>query len=178
MAGWRHRLVRPRAGHRARGCGAAPAGPALGRHRTPPPRSWWKTVALGILAGALFLVLGGAIATGITSLLAGEAPDQSRFDILRGNPVALVAGLFSVWTSAAFGEEILTRGYLMDRIAALAGGGKGAWATAVLGSSVLFGLMHFYQGRPWPEARRTGPPVRRFARSHDADEPRVRGSRQ
>lgn len=73
-------------------------------------------------------------------------PDGSRFAGLSGNPLMLALGLFSVWTSAAFGEEIIFRGYLIGRLAGLLGRGATGWGAAVVLSSVIFGAIHFYQG--------------------------------
>jgi membrane protease YdiL (CAAX protease family) len=60
--------------------------------------------------------------------------------------MAALATLGLVWTFAAFGEEIGYRGYIMGRAAAAGGGGKVAWALALVAASVLFGFGHFYKG--------------------------------
>src|SRR5262249_40050760 len=85
------------------------------------------------------------------SLLAawGLTPDLNRFEVLRGNVAALLTGLVVVWTLAAFGEELLVRGYLMHTLHALLAphtGRRLAWVGAVLLSSLAFGLAHAYQG--------------------------------
>jgi membrane protease YdiL (CAAX protease family) len=51
-----------------------------------------------------------------------------------------------VWTIVAFGEEMVFRGYLMNRIADLVGRSRTGWASALIGSSLIFGLAHGYQG--------------------------------
>jgi membrane protease YdiL (CAAX protease family) len=51
-----------------------------------------------------------------------------------------------VWTLAAFGEEMIFRGYFMNRIADLLGNGRTGWISALLLSSLLFGVGHGYQG--------------------------------
>jgi len=50
------------------------------------------------------------------------------------------------WSAAAFGEEIVFRGYLQTRVAGLLGGGGAAWATAIVVQAGLFGAGHAYQG--------------------------------
>jgi membrane protease YdiL (CAAX protease family) len=59
---------------------------------------------------------------------------------------ALVGWLTVAWTMAAFCEEMFFRGYLMNRIFDLVGNGRAGWISALLVSSLLFGLAHGYQG--------------------------------
>jgi len=110
------------------------------------PRHPILTVLLGVILAAVTLVGVATLVQVVVIPLLKEPPDSSRFDVLRGNPVALVVGLFSVWTSAAFGEEILARGYLLHRLSGLLGGSRGAWVLSVFLGALLFGGMHFYQG--------------------------------
>ena len=51
-------------------------------------------------------------------------------------------GLAVVWTLAAFGEEMVFRGYVFGRIADL----TSTKIAAVILSTVLFGFGHFYRG--------------------------------
>ncbi len=50
------------------------------------------------------------------------------------------------WTLAAFGEELVYRGYLQTRILDVIGRSTSAKLIAVVGSSILFGLAHTEQG--------------------------------
>jgi uncharacterized protein len=45
-----------------------------------------------------------------------------------------------------FIEELLVRGFLLNRIEAVFGGGRGATLIAVLAQAALFGALHLYQG--------------------------------
>ena len=72
--------------------------------------------------------------------------DLSRFDVLHQNVTMLVVSLISVWVTAAFFEEVVYRGFLLDRLLTISGPG---WIGAVLVSllqAILFGLLHYYQG--------------------------------
>jgi membrane protease YdiL (CAAX protease family) len=52
-----------------------------------------------------------------------------------------------MYITAAFLEEFLWRGYLIERLVDLPGmQSKLAWAIAVVGSAVIFGLVHYDQG--------------------------------
>ena len=71
----------------------------------------------------------------------GRPIDLSRFESLRGDPLALLLGLLVVWSVAAFGEEMVFRGYVLSRTARLLSpSGRGAWTGAVAISSLIFGL--------------------------------------
>jgi membrane protease YdiL (CAAX protease family) len=58
----------------------------------------------------------------------------------------LLLVLAANWTLAAFGEELVYRGFLMDRIAFLAGAGWRAWLLSLVATSALFGWAHVDQG--------------------------------
>jgi membrane protease YdiL (CAAX protease family) len=70
----------------------------------------------------------------------------SRFSTLPGNAAFLAAGLLLVWVQAAFGEELVFRGFLLTRLELLLGGALSATATAVVGQALLFGVAHWYLG--------------------------------
>lgn len=109
------------------------------------PTSWLKTVllAIGGFATMHFVVI---ITRPIVTRLTGQPVDRSQFDALRGNVPALIIGLLMVWTLAAFGEEMIFRGYLMNTVARALGGKSGGWIFACFVNSILFGFGHTYQG--------------------------------
>ncbi|HMF15526.1 MAG TPA: type II CAAX endopeptidase family protein [Gemmataceae bacterium] len=79
----------------------------------------------------------------------GLSPDLSRFAFLRGNLPGLLLTLVVVWTVAAFGEEMLFRGVLMNALAdllRLRAGDRIAWALALVVTSVVVGAGHAYYG--------------------------------
>ncbi|WP_436007040.1 CPBP family intramembrane glutamic endopeptidase [Knoellia sp. LjRoot47] len=47
---------------------------------------------------------------------------------------------------AALGEEVAFRGYLLTRLTELLGRGPAGLGASVVGSSVLFGMLHTEQG--------------------------------
>lgn len=51
-----------------------------------------------------------------------------------------------MWFSTAFVEELLFRGYLMNRLANLLNKTKVAWAFALIINTIIFGLFHSAQG--------------------------------
>jgi membrane protease YdiL (CAAX protease family) len=122
--------------------------------------SWWGIVASMLLVwlilwsrgdGLSSIGLGRPASWPRTILLAlgvmvVASVDFSRFDRIRGNLGALVGALLSVWFNSAFGEEVIWRGFLLTRLSHLLGGSRGATWGGVAISSVLFGLLHVYQG--------------------------------
>ncbi len=78
--------------------------------------------------------------------LTGTTQDLSAFENLKGNFGNLLLFLVLTWTLAAFGEEIVYRGYLQRRMCDLF---ENPWIGVFLGiilSSFLFGLAHTEQG--------------------------------
>jgi CAAX protease family protein len=81
----------------------------------------------------------------IARLTTGELPDVSAFRPLIGDAQQLAFWLAISWTVAAFMEEMVYRGWLMTRIAELTRYSPSGWIIALVVSSVLFGLAHWYQ---------------------------------
>ena len=63
-----------------------------------------------------------------------------------GDSRALAALMLQAWSLAAFGEEMVFRGYLICRITDLVGDTRIALAIALAASSFAFGVAHAYQG--------------------------------
>lgn len=109
-------------------------------------RSWPMTLALGV-AGGLFLEIQELFVTQpLLARLTGKQPDLSDFRILTGNIKYTLAGLALTWTLAAFGEELVWRGYLMNRVADLGNRTHLAWFCSLVVVNAAFGLAHSYQG--------------------------------
>jgi len=82
----------------------------------------------------------------ILNHLTGVTQDLSTFEKLKGNVSLLLTLLALTWTLAAFGEEIVYRGYLQKRIGDLFGSNRTGLLLAVGISSILFGIAHTEQG--------------------------------
>lgn len=72
--------------------------------------------------------------------------DLSSFDGLKGNFVSYILFILIMWVVAAFGEELLYRGYMTKQLAIIFGDTKTAWFVAIFLSSIIFGFAHTYQG--------------------------------
>jgi len=112
------------------------------------PKSWFRTVLISL--GVALAILGTVIMI-INPIMKAfpdlGSQDLSSFDYLSGNLPNLVLQLLNIWITAAFLEEFMFRGYLMKRIVDLQGKEtKIAWVIALVGSAVIFGLVHSQQG--------------------------------
>ena len=110
------------------------------------PARLGQALMLGVVAGVAFQFFGTFVLEPLIVRLTGQPVDLSQFASLRGNVPLLLLLLVLVWTFAAFGEEFAYRGYLMNRVAELAGRGAAALALSLAFVSVLFGVGHLYQG--------------------------------
>jgi membrane protease YdiL (CAAX protease family) len=110
------------------------------------PTSWGRTWAFAFAAAVALQLISLWITVPLATQLTGKPPDLSEFRELIGNTKLLFLGLAIVWTLAAFGEELVFRGYLMNRVADLGGKSRTAWIVSYLVMSVVFGLGHLYQG--------------------------------
>jgi membrane protease YdiL (CAAX protease family) len=109
-------------------------------------RNGGMTLALGILAGAGIELLELFVTQPLLASLTGKMPDLSAFGRVAGNVKWLSISLAFTWTLFAFGEELIYRGYLMNRIAGLIGDTRIGWGIALVLSNLVFGLAHFEQG--------------------------------
>ena len=107
--------------------------------------------------GALGWAAAGLALAWVGSFLIGEAiratTDWPPLDVayiresLEGNTLVWLLWLaIVVWGTAAFGEELLSRGFVLDRLRIACGGGNVALVLAMLGQAALFGWLHAIQG--------------------------------
>jgi membrane protease YdiL (CAAX protease family) len=110
------------------------------------PRSWPRTLTLGIALGVLIEAFELFVSQPLLVRLTGRQPDLSDFQDLPGNLKLAGLGLLLIWTLAAFGEEMVWRGYLMNRVADLGKHTRGAWFVSLIAVNTAFGYAHSYQG--------------------------------
>ena len=109
------------------------------------PRSWPRTIAIGIVFG---VALKFAMKSIVMPLL-GAPPVNQAFHFLVGNTAAIPWMLWVIIAGAGFGEEMIFRGWAFERLGKLLG--KSVWAKAftVLFTSAWFAYDHYgFQGMP------------------------------
>jgi membrane protease YdiL (CAAX protease family) len=96
------------------------------------------------LAVFVFAIVAFVVSAIVMANIVGipEGADMSSYDYLRGNLPLLIVALGSVYVTASFGEEIIYRGFLINRIAEVGSGSRAAWTLAVLISSIVLGLIN------------------------------------
>ena len=93
----------------------------------------------------LFIFYAYVLVPGITKLT--RLPiDYTEFNALIGNLPACAALLVFIWISAAFGEEIIWRGYFMRHFVRFFGDGTLALVINIILFGIVFGCLHSYQG--------------------------------
>jgi hypothetical protein len=109
------------------------------------PKRWAPTIVTAIVVGAAFKLLMKAV---VMPLL-GAPPVNEAYHYLAGNSTAALGMLFSVIFGAGFGEEVLWRGFMFERLGRLLGERIWARVSIVLLTSALFGIAHYpVQGIP------------------------------
>jgi membrane protease YdiL (CAAX protease family) len=121
--------------------GARPASIGL----APPPRGWLRALLVGLAWGAGLY----AVSWGTTWLGERVGLEYVRDAFRVESTLSWLAWLAGGLLAGAFGEELVYRGWLLERVErGLAGWLPEAWATraAVLVGALVFGAQHAYQG--------------------------------
>jgi hypothetical protein len=106
----------------------------------------WRTLVLALVIGVGYQLLSLWLIVPCLQQLTCEPLNLSQFDSLPDSISSLALWLTSAWTLAAFGEEMIYRGYVLNRFADLATNGNVGRIIGAIGSSALFALGHSYQG--------------------------------
>ncbi|HEV2045203.1 MAG TPA: type II CAAX endopeptidase family protein [Chthoniobacterales bacterium] len=112
------------------------------------PKSWTRTLVIGIVFGVAFKFAMKAI---VMPLL-GTPPINQAYHFLAGNTAVLPGMLFVLIVNAGFGEETFFRGWMFERLGKLFGFAVWAKTFIVLLTSVSFSAAHYAsQGLPGVE---------------------------
>jgi uncharacterized protein len=112
------------------------------------PKNWFLTVLMGLgvalgILGTVVLIINPLI----KSMPGLEPRDMSMYHHLYRNLPNLIINIVVMWFLAAFLEEFLFRGYLLNRLLALMGKPTLIkWFAAIFLSAGIFGFPHFFQG--------------------------------
>jgi hypothetical protein len=103
------------------------------------PESWTRTLIIGVgFAAIIFIAIYLSEKTGFRR-------DLSKFQDVQGNLEVTAYAVLYAFIGAGFYEEFTFRGFLMQGLAMLFGGNRGAWIGACILQGALFGAAHAYQ---------------------------------
>lgn len=107
-----------------------------------------KTFLLSLLVFVIAMagfIIGSIVMANITGIPEGSA-DMSGYAYLKDNIGMLILTLIGVYIVSSFGEEVIYRGFLINRISQLGNNSKKAVWIAVILSSIIFGFIHYEWG--------------------------------
>lgn len=110
------------------------------------PRSWRRTIAIAVLVAVVRLLLSALVIDPLTARFWPASAGSYGFEEITGHLTVALRWLVTVWTFAAFGEEISYRGYLLTRAADVGNRSETAYWIGLLAVSALFGIGHYYKG--------------------------------
>ena len=109
-------------------------------------RNWRATVIYGIVGGLFTEPLEWLVTQPLLVRLTGQQPDLEDFRVLTGNLGLTLIVVVLAWVQAGFGEEMVFRGYVMNRVADLGNRTRRSWIASLILVSILFAFAHTYQG--------------------------------
>jgi membrane protease YdiL (CAAX protease family) len=95
---------------------------------------------------ATFIVAQVAAPIAIGAFFDLPQPDLSRYDFVRGDLLNAIGMVLVLPLTAAIPEEILYRGFLIERLTCLTGKGRIGISLAVFVQAIVFGSVHFEWG--------------------------------
>lgn len=111
------------------------------------PGRIWLAVLQGVVIAPIMMVIVSPLALWLQSM--GMTPSMS-FNPIDGPSIhiAFAIAMVTMWVNAAFGEEVLFRGLLMNNVQRALGDGWLGGVAAALIIAVPFGLLHYF-GQGW-----------------------------
>ncbi len=110
------------------------------------PNSWSSTIIVGVTAGIANALIAVGLIAPLVDRLGGGKEDLSQYASLPGNILVLMVWILIGWIVGGVIEEMVYRGYLLNRIASLFGQTRAGWAIGLLASASFFALGHIQLG--------------------------------
>jgi membrane protease YdiL (CAAX protease family) len=110
------------------------------------PKSWAFTAVASIVIALAYNALDIKIILPALHRITVEPLDLAAFDTLKGNTRMLLILITASWISAAFPEEMLYRGYMLNRSSDVFGKSHGGWIISGIFVCLVFGFAHHTQG--------------------------------
>lgn len=106
-----------------------------------------RVFLLSLLVSALAtagFIIGSIIMANIVGI--PEPADMSNYEYLKDNIPMLLISLLGVYIVSSFGEEVIYRAFLINRISELGANTRWARIIAVILSAIIFGFAHYSWG--------------------------------
>lgn len=114
------------------------------------PITWRDAIRVFLLSLLVFVlalagfIIGSIVMANITGI--PQNADMSGYDFLKDNIGMLFLVLGGVYIASSFGEEVIYRAFLINRISEIGSSTKKATIIAIVLSSIIFGLVHYEWG--------------------------------
>ncbi|MEQ8360552.1 MAG: type II CAAX endopeptidase family protein [Cytophagales bacterium] len=112
------------------------------------PKNWISLILITLVFGIILELGFQSIVEPVIEKAWGSNLDLSNLEGIKGDPLNYILLLSIGWLVGGFLEEVLFRGFLLDRISQLFNNRKLGNILAILITSTVFGLAHMYQGYP------------------------------
>lgn len=112
------------------------------------PKNWISLILITLVFGIILELGFQSIVEPVIEKALGSNLDLSNLEGIKGDPLNYILLLTIGWLVGGFLEEVLFRGFLLDRISQLFNNRKLGNILAILITSTVFGLAHMYQGYP------------------------------
>jgi hypothetical protein len=111
------------------------------------PGRWRNSILAGTITGILLTLLNLLVIIPLGSLLLHIPLRAQIFTSANtGNVLTFVGTLITIWTTQAFAEEMIFRGYLLNRLADLFEHQLSGWTLACFAQAIIFGLTRLSSG--------------------------------
>lgn len=110
------------------------------------PKDWKKTILLAILIATVHQLFSTFLLIPWLEKVTRQPIDLSIVEQIKGNLGMLGLSLVVAWLLAAFGEEMVYRGYILNRFSDILNSSPARWIFGYIVSAFLFIWVHQYQG--------------------------------
>jgi len=106
------------------------------------PSNWFLVMLIGIGSAMIGVFLEKIISPLLFRIVDESQSQTNNQFIIHGNVGYYLLVLCAIWLLGAIGEELVYRGYVLNRLTDLFGQSKLGWIIGILLSSIIFSLGH------------------------------------
>lgn len=110
------------------------------------PQNWLNTTVVAMVIAIAYEILDIKLILPVLHRLTGESLDLAAVASVKGNMQMLMLLIAASWISAAFPEEMLYRGYILNRLSDVFGQSRTGWIVSAILVCFVFGFAHRAQG--------------------------------